>query len=233
MSHNHMSSQYDAELNSISTRVLEMGGLVEMQIRHSIKAIHELSIDDAQQVFAIEQDVNKMDVEIDRDITSIMCRRQPTARDLRLLVGISRVILNLERAGDEISRIARMIKSVIESGAHRSLPLADLVLSAQHCADSLHKTLDAFARLDVEASLKIINDDALIDEEYEGYLRKLITYMMEDPRTIGSSINLLFLAKAIERVGDHATNIAEATVYVVKGADIRHSTREERASVIK
>ena len=233
MNQKHLSSQYDAELNSISTRVLEMGGLVEMQIRHSIKAIHELSITEAEQVFAIEHDVNRMEVEIDRDITSIMCRRQPTARDLRLLVGISRVIVNLERAGDEISRVARMIKSVIESGTHRSLPIADLVQSTQHCAASLHQTLDAFARLDVEASLTIINDDDLLDQEYEGYLRKLITYMMEDPRTIGNSINLLFLAKAIERVGDHAKNIAEATVYVVKGADIRHTSREERAAVTK
>jgi len=233
MNNKHMSSQYDAELNSISTRVLEMGGLVEIQIRHSIKAIHELSVDEAQHVLSIEREINRMETEIDREITSIMCRRQPTARDLRLLVGISRVILNLERAGDETSRIARMIKLVIQSGAYRSLPLADLVLSAQHCAASLHQTLDAFARLDVDASLTIINNDALIDQEYEGYLRKLITYMMEDPRTIGSSINLLFLAKAIERVGDHAKNIAEATIYVVKGTDIRHATREERDSVIE
>jgi phosphate transport system protein len=233
MNHKHLSSQYDAELNSISTRVLEMGGLVELQIRHSIKAIHELSIDEAEQVLATEREVNRMDVDIDHEITSIMCRRQPTARDLRLLVGISRVIVNLERAGDEISRMARMIKLVIESGAQRSLPLSDLVLSAQHCANSLHLTLDAFARLDVEAALNIINHDDLLDQEYDGYLRKLITYMMEDPRTIGSSINLLFLAKAIERVGDHAKNIAEATIYVVKGADIRHATREERAAVIQ
>ncbi|MCD8515177.1 MAG: phosphate signaling complex protein PhoU, partial [Burkholderiaceae bacterium] len=223
----------DAELNSISTRVLEMGGLVEMQIRYSIKAIHELDIEQASRVLQIESEINKMEVEIDRDITSIMCRRQPTARDLRLLIGISRVIVNLERAGDEISRIARMITSFIDSGAPRSLPLADLVTSAQHCATTLHQTLDAFARLDVDASLTIINNDDLLDEEYEGYLRKLITYMMEDPRTISSSLNLLFLAKAIERVGDHAKNIAEATIYVVKGADIRHTTREERATVIK
>lgn len=233
MASKHLSSQYDAELNSISTRVLEMGGLVELQIRHAISAIHDLSVESADKVLEIEKQVNTMEVEIDHEVTSIMCRRQPTARDLRLLVGISRVIVNLERAGDESSRIARMMKSFIDAGAPRSLPLADLITSAQHCADSLHLTLDSFARLDVVAALNIIKEDDQLDAEYEGYLRKLITYMMEDPRTISPSLNLLFLAKAVERIGDHAKNIAEATIYVVKGADIRHSSPEERESAVQ
>ena len=233
MGDKHLSSQFDAELSNISTRVLEMGGLVESEVRQAIYALHQLSVETADQVLAIEQKVNKMEIEIDHDITSIMSRRQPTARDLRLLVGVSRVIVNLERAGDEASRIARMTKQFIEAGAPRSLPLADVLASAQHAADSLHQTLDAFARLDVVAALNIIKEDDRIDAEYEGYLRKLITYMMEDPRTISPSLNLLFLAKAVERIGDHAKNIAEATIYVVKGADIRHSSPEERESAIQ
>lgn len=233
MADKHLSSQFDAELSSISTRVLEMGGVVESQMRQCIYALHHLSLETADQVLALEERVNRYEVEIDHDITSTMSRRQPTARDLRLLVGVSRVIVNLERAGDEASRIARMLKSFIEAGAPRSLPVADLATSAQHAADQMHRTLDAFARLDVQAALAIINEDDRIDAEYEGYFRQLITYMMEDPRTISSSLNLLFLAKAVERVGDHAKNIAEATIYVVKGADVRHTTPEQRESAIQ
>jgi len=229
----HISSQFDAELSNISTLVLEMGGLVETQVRQAIHALHELSTETANQVLEIETRVNKMEIDIDQLITSIMSRRQPTAGDLRLLVGVSRVIVNLERAGDEASRIARMTKQFIEAGAPRSLPVADVIDSAQHAADSVQQTLDAFARLDVQAALNIIIEDDQIDAEYEGYLRKLITYMMEDPRTISPSLNLLFLAKAVERIGDHAKNIAEATIYVVKGADIRHSSPEERESAIQ
>ncbi|GAB3189552.1 phosphate signaling complex protein PhoU [Hydrogenophaga aquatica] len=233
MTDKHLSSQFDAELSNISTRVLEMGGLVESQLRQAIYALHQASIETAEQVLEIESRVNRLEIEIDHDITSTMSRRQPTARDLRLLVGVSRVIVNLERAGDEASRIARMTKSYLEAGAPRTLPLRDLADGAQHAADVMHRTLDAFARLDVAAALAIINEDDSIDAEYEGYLRKLITYMMEDPRTISASLNLLFLAKAIERVGDHAKNIAEATVYVAKGADIRHATAQQRESAVR
>ena len=229
----HLSSQFDAELSNISTRVLEMGGLVETQLRQAIYALHHLSVETADQVLQLEEKVNRLEVEIDHDITSTMGRRQPTARDLRLLVGVGRIIVNLERAGDEAARVARMIKNFIDSGAPRSLPTTDLSTSAHLAADLMHKTLDAFARLDVTASLEIIKEDDRIDTEYEGYLRKLITYMMEDPRTISASLNLLFLAKAIERIGDHAKNIAEATIYVVKGADIRHTSLAERESVVK
>ncbi len=229
----HLSSQFDAELSSISTRVLEMGGLVETQLRQAIYALHNLSVETADQVLQLEDKVNRLEIEIDYDITSTMSRRQPTARDLRLLVGVGRIIVNLERAGDEAARVARMIKNFIDSGAPRSLPTLDLAASAHLAADMMHKTLDAFARLDVAASLEIIKEDDRIDQEYEGYLRKLITYMMEDPRTISASLNLLFLAKAIERIGDHAKNIAEATVYVVKGTDIRHTSMAQRESVVK
>jgi len=232
MADKHLSSQFDAELSSISTQVLEMGGLVESQLRQAIYALHHLSPETADQVLDLENRVNRMEVSIDQEITLTMSRRQPTARDLRLLVGISRVIVNLERAGDEVSRIARMTKSFIDDGAPRSLPVTDLVNSAQNAAHMMHKTLDAFARLDVATSLDIINEDSTIDAEYEGYLRKLITYMMEDPRTISTRLNLLFLAKAIERVGDHAKNIAESTIYVVKGADVRHTTAAQREAAV-
>ena len=233
MTEKHLSSQFDAELGSISTRVLEMGGMVESQLRQAIYAIHHLSIETVDQVIVLEQNVNRMEVEIDHDITSTMSRRQPTARDLRLLVGISRIIVNLERAGDEATRIARMTRSFIEAGAPRNLPVSDMAEGAALAADMMQRTLDAFARLDAQAALEIIESDAHIDAAYEGYLRKLITYMMEDPRTISTSLSLLFLAKAIERVGDHAKNIAEATIYIVKGADLRHKTAAQRESALR
>ena len=229
----HLSSQFDAELNSISSRVLEMGGLVESQLRQAIYALHHFSPETARQVLEIEAKVNQMEMDIDHDITSTMSRRQPTARDLRLLVGVSRTIVNLERAGDEIARMARMVNSIIDSGMSRSLPASDLTIAANLAAQVMHNTLDAFARLDVDMALKIIKDDDRIDAEYEGFIRKLITYMMEDPRTISASLNLMFLAKAIERVGDHAKNIAEATIYVVKGADVRHTSEAQRESAVR
>ncbi len=232
MGDKHLSSQFDAELNSISTQVLEMGGLVEAQLRQAIHALTHMSLEAAEQVIDAEARVNQMEVNIDHEIISTIGRRQPTARDLRFLVAISRTTQNLERAGDEVDRIARMVKSIIESGSNRSLPVSDLRLASDLAAGMLHKTLDSFARLDTAVALAIIKEDHQIDVEYNGFLRKLITYMMEDPRTISPSLNLLFLAKSLERVGDHAKNIAEQTIFVVMGEDVRHSTIDEVASVV-
>jgi phosphate transport system protein len=229
----HLSSQFDSELSSISTRVLEMGGLVESQLRQAIYALHHFSIETCDQVLELENKVNRMEVEIDHDVTSTIGRRQPTARDLRLLVGVSRTIVNLERAGDECARIARTLKEVISAGMPRALPTTELRVASALAADLLHKALDAFARLDVNSALEVFKEDTHIDLEYEGFMRKLITYMMEDPRTITSGLNLLFLAKAIERIGDHAKNVAEATVYVARGADIRHTTEEQRERIVQ
>ena len=168
-----------------------------------------------------------MEVEIDRDLSSIIARRQPTARDLRLLIAISKTTANLERAGDEADKIARMVISIINDGAPRSLPSLELRVAADLASGLLRKALDAFARLDVQAALSILKEDDLIDKEFDGFVRKLITYMMEDPRKISASLDLLFLAKALERIGDHAKNIAEFVIYVVKGADVRHTALTE------
>jgi phosphate transport system protein len=147
-------------------------------------------------------------------------------------MAISRTTQNLERAGDEVARIARMVKSIIESGTPRNLPISELRMAADLAAALLRKTLDAFARLDTVSALSIIKGDDEIDAEYDGFLRKLITYMMEDPRTISPSLDLLFLAKSIERVGDHAKNIAEQIIFIVKGEDVRHASVDKVASVI-
>ena len=233
MTEKHLSSQFDSELNAVSSRVMELGGLVESQIRKAIYALSQFSSEVADEVELTEARVNAMELEIDRELASIIGRRQPTARDLRLLLAISKTTANLERVGDESAKIARMVKSIVESGSARSLPTLDLRVSADLASGLLRKALDAFARLDTAAAVSILKEDDEIDREFDGFVRKLITYMMEDPRTISASLDLLFLAKAIERIGDHAKNIAEFIIYIVKGADVRHATMEQVESAVQ
>lgn len=223
MPEKHLSSQFDADLNNISSHVMELGGLVESQIRQAVFALAQFSPEAAEDVLVIENRVNSFEVEIDREISSTIGRRQPTARDLRLLIAMSKTTANLERVGDEAAKIARMVKSIIESASPRTLPSGDLRVSAELASGLLRKALDSFARLDVSMAVSILREDNQIDQEFDGFVRKLITYMMEDPRTITASLDLLFVAKAIERIGDHAKNIAEFVIYIVKGEDVRHT----------
>ena len=225
MSDRHMSTQFDAELSGISTRVLEMGGMVESQVERAVHALTHFNSETASEVLAVEERVNATEVEIDQALSTIIARRQPTARDLRLLIAISKTIANLERVGDEAARIARTVQRLVNSGVSTRLrlPVNDLAYEAELAVSQLRKALDAFARLDVERAVEVLKKDDLIDQEFEGLLRKLITFMMEDARTISSSIDLIFVAKAIERVGDHAKNLAEQIIYIVKGTDVRHN----------
>jgi phosphate transport system protein len=233
MSDKHLSTQFDAELSGISTRVLEMGGLVESQVVQAVQALTHFNGETAAEVLQVEERVNQMEVAIDRDLSAIIARRQPTARDLRLLIAISKAIANLERVGDEAARIARTVQRLIGTGVNTRLPVGDLAVEADLAIAQLRKALDAFARLDTARALEVLKQDDQIDREFEGLLRKLITYMMEDPRTISSSIDLVFVAKAIERVGDHAKNIAEAIIYVVKGTDVRHTSMQDVENVVR
>ncbi len=235
MNGKHLSTQFDAELSGISNRVLEMGGLVESQVVQGLYALTQFSGETASQVLQAEERVNQMEVEIDRDLSAIIARRQPTARDLRLLIAISKAIANLERVGDEAARIARTVQRLINTGVSTRLrlPVADLSFGGELAVAQLRKALDAFARLDTAKALEVLKQDDQIDQEFDGLLRKLITYMMEDPRTISSSIDLVFVAKAIERVGDHAKNLAEAIIYVVKGTDVRHTSMQNVEDAVR
>ena len=235
MSDKHLSTQFDAELSGVSTRVLEMGGLVENQVSRAIAALATFDGDGAAQVLRDEERCNRMEVEIDRELSAIIARRQPTARDLRLLIAISKIIANLERVGDEAARVARVVQRLIAIGlpGRLRLPVGDLQFEADLAVAQLRKALDAFARLDTVRALEVLKQDDQIDQEFEGLMRKLITYMMEDPRTISSSIDLVFVAKAVERVGDHAKNLAEAIIYIVKGADVRHTPMDAVENAIK
>ena len=229
----HLSTQFDSELNHVSSLVMELGVWAESQIRQGTFALSQFSEEVANQVIDGEARVNAMEVEIDRELTSIIGRRQPTARDLRLLMAISKTTANLERVGDEAEKMARMVKSIIKDGTPRTLPASELRLATEMASGLLRKALDAFARLDTATAVTILKEDNLIDQEFDGFVRKLITYMMEDPRTISASLDLLFVAKAIERVGDHAKNIAELIIYIVKGADVRHISMDKIEETVR
>ena len=225
MNEKHISSRFDADLRDVSTRVLEMGGLAEAQVAQAMYALANFSAETASLVLQQEERVNQMEIDIDGALQRVIATRQPAAVDLRLLIAVSKAIANLERVGDEAARIARTVQRLINTGVSSRLrvPVADLSYESDLAIAQLRRSLDAFARLDAEKALEVLKQDVQIDQEFDGLLRKLITYMMEDPRTISSSIDLVFVAKAIERVGDHAKNIAEATIYVVKGLDVRHA----------
>ena len=234
MTNKHLSTQFDAELSGISNRVLEMGGMAESQVAQALYALTHFSGETASQVLVLEEKVNAFEIEIDRDLSQIIARRQPTARDLRLLIAISKTIGNLERVGDEAARIARTVQRLLNSGvsSRLRLPVEDAEFASKLAINQLRKALDSFARLDAAQALQVIKQDNELDMEFDGLMRKLVTYMMEDPRTISAAIDLVFVAKAIERVGDHAKNLAEQVIYIVKGADVRHTPMSDVESVV-
>ncbi|AKM40056.1 transcriptional regulator PhoU [Burkholderia contaminans FFH2055] len=226
MSDKHLSSQFDADLNAVSSKVLEMGGLVESQIVGAMHALNEFDRDTAEKVIAAEETLNAMEVDIDQECGNIIARRQPAARDLRLLMSISKTITNLERAGDEAEKIAKRVRRLVDEPAARTVNIAEIKVSGEMAVTILRRALDAFARLDTVAAAQIVKDDKEIDQEFRAFVRKLVSYMQEDPRTISVGLEYLFIAKAIERIGDHAKNIAEFIIYIVKGTDVRHQPRD-------
>jgi phosphate transport system protein len=227
MSDKHLSSGFVADLHLLSTRLLEMGGLVESQIALAMEALNTWDVALVERVIEAERRLNAMEIEIDEAVSNIIARRQPAARDLRLLMATSKCVANLERAGDEARKIGKRMRRIAMDGAARSINIAEIKVSGEMAAQILRRALDAFARMDTVAAAQIVQDDEAIDNEFRAFVRKLITYMMEDPRTIAIGLDYLFIAKAIERIGDHATNIAEFVIYVVKGTDVRHVSHEQ------
>jgi phosphate transport system protein len=219
----HASKQYDLDLDSIRSRVLQMGGLVESQIRHALEALASGDRAQIDEVIATDHRVNAMEVSIDEDCSQVIVRRQPAANDLRTILAIIKTVTDLERMGDEAQKIARMARNIHERGASQVPHRTDVRHAADIALAMLQRALDAFARLDVMAATEVIKDDAAIDSEFQSILRQLITYMMEDPRTISTALEIVWVAKAIERIGDHAKNMAEYVIYIVKGTDVRHT----------
>ena len=222
----HLSKKYDQDLETLRTAVLQMGGLVEAQIRSAIDAYANGSQDLIDQVIAGETRVDECEVNIDNDCSHIIVKRQPAANDLRLILAISKAVTDLERIGDEAEKIARMSKQIHERGRMQPQRFPSIRHAADVAVTMLRRALDAFARLDAAQAAAVIREDRAIDAEFRSVLRQLVTFMMEDPRTISTAREIVWIAKAIERIGDHAKNIAEDVIYIVKGTDVRHTAVE-------
>ena len=223
MTGEHSSKQYDQELEAIRSKVLLMGGMVETQFDAALECFRVGDVERAERVIAEDQAVNQLEVSLDDACSHLIVRRQPTANDLRTVMATIKVITDLERIGDEATKVARIAKGLHERGPS-SFNHYDMIrtISKATC-DLLHDALDAFARLDGKQALQLIAADEVVDHEFRTIMRTLVTFMMEDPRTISNALDTMWVAKAIERIGDHAKNIAEYVIYVVEGRDIRHS----------
>jgi phosphate transport system protein len=222
----HTSKQFDADLEHIRTRVLQMGGMVEMQIFKAMEGFQSGDIPFLDKVIDDDHRVNLMEVELDEACSQIIAKRQPAASDLRMIMTVIKTITDLERVGDEGKKIAKMSKRLHSADAPITRQV-ELKHAATLAVDMLRKALDAFARLDVNAAAQVVRQDSEVDSAFKSIMRQLITYMMEDPRTITHSLQILFIAKAIERIGDHSKNISEYVIYMVKGRDVRHIGVEE------
>lgn len=227
MSQEHIFKQFDAELEQVRSRVLQMGGLVEEQITRAIEALTTGNLELADEVITNDHRVNALEVVIDSECTQIIARRQPTAGDLRLIMTVERAITDLERIGDKAEKIARMAKKIYGPDRISSPRFTEIKHMSEMVLEMLRTSLDAFARLDISAATQLKRQDVQVDEEFDAVLRHLITFMMEDPRMISIAIDILFAAKAVERIGDHAKNIAGYVVYMAKGKDVRHASMEE------
>jgi phosphate transport system protein len=217
----HTSKQFDNELEAVRTTVLQMGGLVEQQIERAIAGLGSGDMGELDRVVETDHRVNAMEVELDEACSHIIARRQPAAGDLRLIIAVIKTITDLERIGDEAEKIARMAR-LIHSAERMHMPKLELRHMAALSTRMLRSALDAFARLDSKAAQDVVVQDDAVDTEFRSILRQLITFMMEDPRTISRCLEVLFIAKALERIGDHSKNMAEYVIYMVEGRDVRH-----------
>jgi phosphate transport system protein len=227
MQSEHTSKQYDAELESVRAKVLQMGGLVEQQIAQALEALVSANPKLADEVISNDHRVNALEVSVDEDCSHIIARRQPAAGDLRMIMMVVKTITDLERIGDEATKIARVAQKIYESDRMYAPRFTEIKNMTAMAREMLRTSLDAFARLDVTKTVEVARQDEQVDEHFRAIMRQLITFMLEDPRTISMSLEVLFVAKAIERIGDHAKNIAEYVVYMVKGKDVRHTSVQE------
>lgn len=222
----HTSKNFDMELESLRTRVLQMGGLAEQQVRKAVEGLYAGDADVLEAVIRDDERINRMEVEIDALCNQIIAKRQPTAIDLRMIVSVLRVISDIERVGDKARKIARLGLSLSDHNTPAPLSV-ELGHMTETALKMLRLALDGFARLDVSLAGDALHLDEQVNADYRGITRQLITYMMEDPRTITRSLDIMAIAKAVERIGDHATNVADYVIYMVKGKNVRHATPEE------
>lgn len=219
----HTNKQFDADLGAVRSQFLQMGGIVEAMIQEAIEALASGDMTLVEKVREREKEVNRHEVEIDERIGLILARHQPTAIDLRTMLAVSKMLTDMERSGDEAEKVATAVRRMYENSHQQHIPLIELRHMAVSVGNMLHQALDAFARLDPILAAQVVRSDKEVDKEWKAALRNLITYMMEDPRTISRAIDMIFIARALERIGDHAKNMAERVIYMVKGADVRHT----------
>ena len=228
----HTYKQFDAEMEELRSGVMAMGGLVETQFARAIQSLRHPELDQVDMVAADEQAINQMQMAIDQQCSQIIAKRQPAAKDLRTILIVVKIVNELERIGDEVKKIAYKAQQMQRPERLTAVRLHEIARAAELAEDNLQLALDAFARLDVNAAATVVSNDEAIDAAFLAILRQLISYMMEDPRTITPALEIVFIAKSIERIGDHAKNIAENVVHAVKGVDVRHATAEQiRAEV--
>lgn len=228
----HISKRFNQELEDARSQVMQMGGLVESQVKNGLQALLNADLDLAKNVVSNDAKVNALEVEIDENCTQILARRQPAASDLRLMVSIIKTITDLERIGDEAIKLGKNALKLADDGktARQFVELRHL---GEHVSNTLNKALNAYARMDVDSAIEIIQNDQVIDQEFDNISRLLITQMMEDPREIKNALRITWCARALERIGDHTKNICEYIVYLVKGKDVRHTSIENIIETIK
>ncbi len=229
----HTSKQYDAELEQVHSQVVLMGRLVERQLAYATEAFRRRDLVLAERVAAAEPEINALEVSIDELCTTVIARRQPNSNDLRLIMMVLKTITDLERIGDEAKKIALVTSRIFGPGARHVPRITEVIPAAELVGDMLHRSLEAFGSLEIGDAPGIARQDIEVDEYFQSILRQLLTYMIEDPRTISASLDIIVIAKSLERIGDHAKNISEYVVYMIKGKDVRHVTVEEMEQVIK
>lgn len=227
----HISHKFNNELMELKTEFLKMGGMVESQVEKAIKALIDSDGELAEKTRMKDKEVDKLELELDEEATLIIARRQPAARDLRLVISVIKMVADLERVGDEAKKIAKMAIKLTEEGqAPRGY--VEVRHIGNHVLSMLHDALDAFARLDSAQALQIMKEDKRVDEEYQAAIRALLTFMMEDTRNISRCMSVMWVLRALERVGDHACNIAENVIFMVEGEDVRHTPVEEAEKIV-
>lgn len=228
----HTLQKFDDELNRLLTQMLEMGGLVQKQLSDALDAIEQMDSELADQVEEAEETVNKFEVDIDRTCANIIAMRQPAASDLRMILAIGKVVRDLERIGDEAAKVAQIAKLIIEDDS-KSIGTLQVRHVGGYVQQMLKQVLDAYSRFDVDEAVMVARKDDQVDEEYRGAMRELVTHMMEDPRKISQVLNLMWAIRSLERIGDHATNVAEQLIYSVRGVDVRHTSLKQLRKRVK
>lgn len=232
MGKSHISSEFDQDLTSLKNRILLMGGLVEQQVTDAVIALGAGNSELAEQVRSKDKEVDALEKSIDEDCVRIIALRQPAAVDLRLVMSVTKIVMDLERIGDEAKKIAKLSLLMSEEGGapRGSVEVRHI---GQHVGRMVHDTLDSFTRLDCSQALDIMKEDKIVDAEYKSAMRSLVTFMMEDPRSISLILNVMWALRALERIGDHARNVAEQVIYMVEGRDVRHTPLAEVQSLVQ